>query len=332
MNKIFCILILLVSGFHTSAQQKPDTVIVELGKTSRVVFTIRDRNDLTVLRQYDFQALFTDILNKVEGKAGIVAIEPDTLPEVVEEVEPAEEEVVTWDDDDDDDYNWTSERYKHYSKRTRHSVNFDLGVNNYLEDGKFPDDNNELYSVRPWGSWYVAINSIQRTHVGGKFYLEWGAGFSWFNFKFQNDNVLITKDDDGLIFQEDPRAAQGVDFTKSKLTASYINASFIPMLDFGGHGKKSRVWDSYGSNFRIGIGPYGAYRIGSHSKLVYDEGGKEKDKNKDSFYLNNFRYGVRLQLGIYSTDFFFNYDLNELFSTSKPNNPNLNAFSFGVIF
>jgi hypothetical protein len=138
----------------------------------------------------------------------------------------------------------------------------------------------------------------------------------------------MTKDSDGVIFTEDDRE---VSYVKSKLTASYINVSLIPMLDFGGRGKKSRVWDSYGSQFRIGIGPYAAYRIGSHSKLVYKDDGKEKEKNHDNFYLNNFRYGLRLQFGIRSTDFFFNYDLNELYS-SKPNNPKLNAFSFGVIF
>ena len=43
--------------------------------------------------------------------------------------------------------------------RTWQSFNFDLGTNNYLEDGKFPDSNNQPYSVRPWGSWYVAAGS-----------------------------------------------------------------------------------------------------------------------------------------------------------------------------
>ncbi|MBA4054703.1 MAG: hypothetical protein C0490_08335, partial [Marivirga sp.] len=75
---------------------------------------------------------------------------------------------------------------------------------------------------------------------------------------------------------------------------------------------------------------YVGYRIASHSKIVYKEDGKEKDKEHDSFYLNNFRYGVRLQVGYRATDLFFNYDLNELFASGK--GPNLNAFSFGVIF
>lgn len=329
MKKILIILIILSTGVDLPAQKKADTVIVELANSSRVVFTMKDRKDIAILRQYDFQAMFIDILNKVEGKQPVEEItavpEPDTVPEPEELNESVN---VSW-DDDIDDADWTRDRGSRYLKRTRHSVNFDLGTNNYLSDGKFPDDNNEIYSVRPWGSWYLGVNSIQRSHVAGKFFIEWGMGLSWYNFKFQEHNVMMSKDEDGVIFEADQR---DVNHIKSKLSASFINASFVPILDFGGRGRKSRFWDSHGSQFRIGVGPYAGYRIGSHSKLVYKDNGREKEKNNDNFYLNNFRYGVRVQLGIRSTDIFFNYDLNEVFSSGKPNNPSLNAFSFGFIF
>jgi hypothetical protein len=139
--------------------------------------------------------------------------------------------------------------------------------------------------------------------------------------------VKIIKDDLGIQFVEDMR---DVNFKKSKLSASYVHASLVPIVDFGGHSRKSRFWDGYNNSFRIGLGPYVGYRISSHSKLVYKDDGREKEKDNDSFYLNNFRYGLRLQLGYRSTDLFFNYDLNELFSEGK--GPKLNAFSFGVVF
>ncbi|HEY4655144.1 MAG TPA: hypothetical protein VIH22_11560 [Cyclobacteriaceae bacterium] len=120
------------------------------------------------------------------------------------------------------------------------------------------------------------------------------------------------------------------DFKKSKLTVCYINASLIPLLDFSNSSKHSRFWDGSHS-FRIGLGPYVGYRIGSYTKLKYKENGEtEKDKNHDSFYLENIRYGMRLQMGYRSTELFFNYDMNELFTTGK--GPSLNAFSFGVVF
>jgi hypothetical protein len=326
MKKIFSVILLCSLALAIHAQQKPDTVIIELAKTSRVVFTIQDHEDLTTLRQYDFQSLFSDILDRIENKSTTTSAPKDTA----EVSESSIEEAVVWENDEDDDNDWYYER-SHRNRRTRHSVNLDLGMNNYLSDGKFPDENDELYTVRPWGSWYVAINSIQRTQVAGKFYLEWGLGMSWYTFKFQNDAVLISEDDNGVMFTEDTNPEKN--YSKSKLSMSFVNASLVPMLDFGGYGRKARVWDSSGSNFRIGIGGYAGYRIGSHSKVKYEEDGDvEKDKDHDNFYLENFRYGARLQIGIRSTDLFFNYDLNELFTTTKPNNPSLNAFSFGVIF
>ena len=219
---------------------------------------------------------------------------------------------------------------RHYrGRRTSHSISFDLGTNNLLSDGKFPDSNNDLYTVKPFGSWYVGINSVQRTRIANKLFLEWGVGVSWYNFKFENDRTIISKDNTGVIFSTDTR---DLDYKKSKLTASYVNASFIPVVDFGGNRRKPMLFDSRGSNsFRIGAGPYIGYRIDSYTKQVYDENNdKKRERNHDSFFLDNIRYGGRLQIGFQDVDFFFNYDMNELFTAGK--GPALNAFSFGVTF
>lgn len=328
MNKNWILTILLGAIFTAGqAQQKSDTVIVELAKTSRVIFTVKDRKDLDILKHYDFQQLFQDILVKLE-KNDTSALAKDTTQ--TNDVAATTEDWNTNsskdndDDDDDDNDNWN---HNNRWGRTWQSFNIELGTNNYLQNGKFPDSNNELYSVRPWGSWYVGLSSIQRTRLGKKFFLEWGVGMNWYNFKFQQDNVVMVKDDAGVHFAEDTR---DVHFIKSKLTASYITASLVPVIDFGDHSRKARIWEGYGNSFRIGLGPYIGYRVGSHSKLVYNDDGREKDKQHDSFYLNSVRYGARLQIGYRSTDLFFNYDLNELFVAGR--GPSLNAFSFGVIF
>jgi hypothetical protein len=329
MKKLLITAFTFLTVLATSAQTKSaDTVVVALAKTSKVVFTMKDRADIPLLKQYDYQALFADIITKLE-KSDTIPVPKDTTKNETTTNEP-----VTWDDDDDDAPSW-SEGRRSYSKyrhrRARHSFNFDFGTNNYIEDGKFPDADDKQYAVRPWGSWYVGINSVQRAHLSKKMYLEWGVGVSWYNFKFQNDATQLVQDlgdVDGVYFIEDTR---DVSFIKSKLTVSYINVSLIPMFDVSGNSRKVRVWDSHSSAFRFGVGPYAGYRIGSHTKQVYKEDGdREKDKDRDNFYLNNLRYGVRMQLGIRSADFFFNYDLNELFATNK--GPKLNAFSFGVIF
>jgi hypothetical protein len=327
MKKVLSVIFLMTATL-VNAQEKQDTVTIELAKTSRVVFTVRDKNDLEILKHYDFNELFREIIRKLEVRDTTASLHHDSTEAVATVVVPNEsgndeDWSVNKDDDGDDD--------SYYRKRghTEQSFNLDLGTNNFLEKGKFPNSNNAPYSVRPWGSWYVGMSSVQRTRLGNNTFLEWGLGMSWYTFKFEKDNILIQKDDNGIQFIEDESTTR--DYRKSKLSASYITASIVPVIDFSGSSDKSRLWDNDSHAFRFGIGPYIAYRVGSHSKVVYEEDGdKEKDKDNDSFYLNNFRYGARLQIGFRSTDLFFNYDLNELFTPGKA--PKLNAFSFGIIF
>src|SRR5688572_3767471 len=193
------ILLTLLLGVNLIAngQQKGDTIIVELAKSSKVIFTIQDRADLETLKHYNFQELFQDILTKLETNDTTALAKLDSLEtEEVEVVKNGDEQEEDWnlhknedddEDEDDDDNEWNN--YTVYDGnrwgRTWQSFNFDFGTNNYLSDGKFPNSNDELYSVRPWGSWYVGLASIQRTRLARKFFLEWGIGVNWYNFKFE---------------------------------------------------------------------------------------------------------------------------------------------------
>ncbi|MEP2667849.1 MAG: hypothetical protein ABJH04_02580 [Cyclobacteriaceae bacterium] len=360
MKKRLIILMLMTGGMSSVALSQtsaPDSVVIKLGESSKVIFAIH-KNDLQTLKYYDFQALMNDMITKLENedRSDMTTPPSDYLIDNADQVTTADdgdEEEITYEWPEDEDSNrrygndgdsgWVTyegndrtyrnnERHENRSYRGRHttsSINFDLGTNNLLSDGKFPDSNNDLYTVKPFGSWYVGINSVQRTRLARKFFLEWGVGVSWYNFKFENKRTIMTKDDTGVAFSTDMR---DLDFKKSKLTASYINASFVPVIDFGGNRKKPMLFDSRGSNsFRIGVGPYAGYRIDSYTKQVFEENGdKKRDRNHDNYFLENIRYGARLQIGFNDVDLFFNYDMNELFSEGK--GPALNAFSFGVTF
>lgn len=329
-------LLFLLSPFAGYSQATPaDTVVVPLAATSKIVFTIQDRRDLDVLRHYNFQKLFDDILQKIAAGDSTL----DTRQEQKEEDWSARaenhQEVDKEDNDrdkDDDDIDDGDQQKWDNSRRGRigqtwQSYNVDLGTNNYLAGGQFPDGS-EPYAVRPWGSWYLGVNSVQRTRLGKNVFVEWGLGVSWYSFKFQEDNTLVLKDGPTLQFASDTR---DVDYVKSKLGATFVNASLVPVLDFRDHGRKGRVWQHDRGGFRFGAGPYVGYRISSKTKLVYETGGdRKREKDHDSYYLNNLRYGLRMQIGVRSTDLFINYDINELFATGK--GPGLNAISFGLIF
>ena len=94
---------------------------------------------------------------------------------------------------------------------------------------------------------------------------------------------------------------------KASLTATYINASFVPMLDFskGARKVKATVGDSFTfktyrkSGFRIGGGVYAGYtewaaRANSSTRKMVTETGQRRAIIST---LEDFRYGVRGQLG-----------------------------------
>lgn len=327
MTKSLCTLALALISSATgfSQSKKADTVIVELAKTSKVIFTIKDKTDLPTLKAYDYQALFNDILAKIEAQ-------DTTLTEAIAPIEKERKEDWATSDSNEEDANDEERKGFNRGKRYRswgssQSTNFDIGMNNFLSDGKFPDEANAPYAVRPWGSWYVGINSIQKIRIAGKFFTELGLGVSWYNFKFQDDGTIMSKGVSQVDFTQSPAEVNPV---KSKLTVCYVNASFIPVVDFGSRPHKSRFWGSNDA-FRIGLGPYVGYRIDSYTKQVYElNGNEEKDRTRNNYYLNNLRYGARFQVGYRGTDLFVNYDMNELFAENR--GPKLNAFSFGVIF
>jgi len=344
MNRIFILILCLIATVVKA--QKTDSVIINVGEKSKVIFAIGDKADLQTLKQYNLQAVVDDLIKKLEQQDSTKLEKPaETYVKTEEPTVTRETRESEWrndnydnnnnnnnDNNNDWDRSWEesrTRRTRHY-RRTYHSINFDIGTNNFITPNQqFPNSNNELYSVRPWGSWYVGINSIERTRLSRRFFLEWGGGISWYNFKFETDNIRISKDDNGVIFSEDQR---DVNFIKSKLTVTYLNISAVPVLDFSGRGRRPMVWNGGGGgSFRIGLGPYAGYRIDSYSKLVYKEDGdRHRERDHDNYYLNNIRYGLRLQIGFRATDLFFNYDLNELFATNK--GPKLNAFSFGLTF
>jgi hypothetical protein len=230
----------------------------------------------------------------------------------------------------------TKEFIEEETDNSSHVFNLELGFNNYLESGSFPDAEGADYSVKPWGSWYFAVNSTHHFWVQGPLFLQWGKSISWYNFKFNDAGVRIRQTPEGTRFEADDRSLNEV---KSKLTASYLNMNLIPMFDFSQRRRliKSYSYESFNitkyktRGFRIGLGPYLGYRIGSHSKFVYKEGSfdREKEKERKSFNLSPWRYGLRLQGGYKAVDFFFDYDLNPLFREDR--GPNLNAFSFGIL-
>ena len=354
-----------------------DTIRIKIGADKQIIIMVDDREALQSLTKYDLNKMVREIAEEAETdaepKARTIVISDDNGQdyririeteyedeEVIEEVEVDFEGEYEYEVEVDIDEEELEEEIEedieealedlsidigkkknHERKRTVGSLDFDIGFNNFTGQESFVQGTGTDavdYSVKNWGSWYVAIGKNYQTHVGGAFALKWGANVSWHNFKFENPDVLVRKSDEGTPFYDVTTANPEISTDKSKLTAAHVNLLFMPMLDFGyyreevevdGVLQSKRRYDD--DKFRIGLGAYAGYRIDSYTKLKYEEDGDtEKDRTHSSFNLNDWRYGVRLQVGINGVDIFANYDMNELFKDNK--GPELHAFSLGIQF
>lgn len=328
---------MLSTSSKSSAQSQADTVIIDFGDSSKVTVYIQNPKDAEAIRDLDWNLIMERTANYLEeahennGKIEIEN-EEETDAETKKEDDSFEVEGNTKTrtiiigskgirierDNDDKDKNT-------FWRRTRHEIPVYFGLNNYFQDGKFGETpTGKPYELRSWGSRYFAFGSTFKTQVGGKkspLLLQYGLEASWNNFMFSGDNYAL-ETENGVTFPEFDSALE-----KSKLTAAYINVPLMIHLDFAKDDKMG---------LKLAFGGYAGYRVGSYSKIVYHENGdRQKDKEHSNFYLNDWRYGVRAEIGLGEGKFdngvrlFFNYDLNPLF-TDNANLPKLNAFSFGV--
>ena len=319
----------LASNFTNYNDPVRDTVILKFGNNSQIVVYVDSKEDLSKLTQYDINKILADLnlqVNNLNDTVQILEIKDETGEKylkdttVVYQVEPT----TSWEDDDEKD----KKRYRYYP-RSRFNFILDVGLDNYLEKGKFPAGN-QPYALNPIGSWYWNLGPTYKTHLFGPVFIDMGVTFGLNVYRFDNPRTRLIADDTGVTFVLD---STNVSHRKSKLSTWHIQAKAVPMLAFGSNRRRGwRMWNNIDKGFRIGAGPYVGYRIWSRTKYVYDEnGGKRKDKKTASHLLSNVRYGIRGQIGIGGVDFFVEYDLNEMFQENQ-GAPELQRIQFGITF
>jgi Outer membrane protein beta-barrel domain len=234
----------------------------------------------------------------------------------VKVIEGGVEEVnIGFDHDDDSTYHKKWDNKHNFGSLA--GFNVYLGLNNFANTSFKSNYNSDEFSLKPFGSRYFSMGWTKSANItngpNARLKLGIGLNFSWYNFMLENSNSIWTK---GLNQIEIIPSATSL--KKSKLVASYIDVPIMPYLAF----KKGKFIEYFG------VGGYVGYRMGSHSKTKANNRGK-KEHEYNNFYLNDFRYGLSLQMGMNNfADLFVNYDLNQLFKENK--GPALNGVSFGI--
>jgi hypothetical protein len=198
----------------------------------------------------------------------------------------------------------------------------ELGFNGFLNKDFNTDlpSRYEFMSLNNGKSIAFSLNLLQKDFkITGNFFFLTGLGVSWNNYRF-DDNVTILNNNADNIIAGTYDTTSNINYKKSKLTVSYVTAPLLFQVYTGKTKNKS---------FHIGTGMVLGYRIGSHTKQKYDEGGKtSKPKNYDDFGLNPFRASARVDVGYGSFNLFAEYALTDMFRASR--GPQVNPFTLGL--
>ncbi len=140
-------------------------------------------------------------------------------------------------------------------------------------------------------------------------------GLGWTVYNYRQDNqFMIQKNSQGITYGEP--VTDVVD--KSKIVASYLN---IPLLF-----EAQIPSDQNRCTAFISAGVFGGFKIGSHTKVVYADG--DKNKSRDDININPFQYGAMVQVGYKIIKLYATYNFSTLYENDK--GPELYPYSVGI--
>ena len=141
-------------------------------------------------------------------------------------------------------------------------------------------------------------------------------GINFNNYRFDGNNSITTTEG-GVVIPLYP--ADGIDYEKSKLTTVY---GMLPVM------LELQLPVTGNSTINLGAGVIGAVKLGSHTKVVYYDDGKQKERTSDDFSLNVLRYGVTARAGYEMIQVYGTCYLSQLFENGK--GPELYPFEVGI--
>ena len=210
-------------------------------------------------------------------------------------------------------------KQKERAARPGHSdFGIDIGLNALVNRNATTAED---FDLRPFGSRYISLNWHYLYRLGPQgspVRLLTGPELSFNNYMFDNNARLFTTPTGTTVIQNEPN----LDLDKSKLATTTINLPLMLVLN-----TKNKKGNDDG--FRLGAGGFAGYRLGSRTKIKYDNDDRDrKDKDRGSFNLEDFNYGLQGLVGIGGLDLFVKYNLNELFKDGR--GPQAQTLSFGV--
>ncbi len=192
----------------------------------------------------------------------------------------------------------------------------DIGFSKLIDNGDFTlSPANDFLDYKPSKTSNVSFDVFQlgyRVNSNFKFYL--AGGFDWTLIRLEKP-ITIQKNTTDLTYINEP-----ILFSKNRFSSSYLH---IP-LNFELRSDE----DKKGKRFYTVLGPEVAFLLSGKVKQISDERGKEKFK--DDYNFQPFRYGASIRLGYGGTGVFAKYYFNDMFESAPQKG--LRNMSFGITF
>ncbi|RIV73994.1 hypothetical protein [Flagellimonas aequoris] len=218
---------------------------------------------------------------------------------------------------------FNSNRWKRdikYDRRTYSDFVFAVGLNNAVIEGQSLNDS--PYKIG--GSRFFEMGWQWRTRVFDRSnWLRFHYGISFqFNGLKPDDNQIFVQNGNQTTLEEFE-----YDLDKAKLRMD--NLVFPIYFEFGPSRLRKTertIRYSIHDQFRVGIGGYGGFNLGTRQKLKYVVDGEHiKDKLKRDYNTSDLIYGVSGYIGFDGVLLYMKYDLNPIFKDAdvKQNNISL---------
>jgi len=204
-----------------------------------------------------------------------------------------------------------------YDRRTTSDLVFAIGFNNALIDGEKLDDS--PYELA--GSGFVELGLAWKTRLfknSNAVRLKYGFSFTW--------NKLDIKDNKYFVNTNNIITLEDFPYNLKKAKFRTTNLVFPLHFEFGPSKKTER--DTYfrystRKQFKIGLGGYAGFNIGTLQKLKYKIDGKDvKDKLKGGYNTTDLVYGLSGYIAFGNIGIYAKYDLSPIFKdqTIEQNN------------
>ena len=324
MKRILISAVLIVALVLPSVAQEKEQKLKELEKLEEQTEKVTPPDTLTAVEEE------VDVITEEEWddtsrvKIGEIVTVEETDDETV--IRIGKKAVKIFEDEDDIDVNIFEEEFEESDDPADRRKSFDghlggieIGYNNFTS-GRW------LKNETPLEGW-LDLNTAKSTSFNivsppvslgftRHFGLVTALGVNFNNYRFDGNNTIVV-DGEGIVtpsYPEDP-----IRFDKSKLATVY---GILPVM------LEVQIPVSHGSTINLGAGVTGAVKLGSHTKVVYHNDGKQKDKNRDDFNLNALRYGVTARAGYEMVQVYGTCWLSPMFEKGK--GPVLYPFEIGL--